>query len=206
MFTSTDADNQDYFKKNYGELKNTRNSELCSQHLRKENPSKQDTSHVSNTLNNEDVFKRDKNFDSIFDKYYVNYNKNVCFKNYKINKNVCWNDLNNSVYDFNKNSYEGYPPSFINPIHITNKYFDYENILMKVNYLLNDKTYCSSQNIEINRLGQQVKLDSHAMKAHIMRGVVGRNSPMDLHTNTNCFSSTKACRREGGPLINLSQL
>ena len=71
---------------------------------------------------------------------------------------------------------------------------------MKVNYLLNDKTYCSSQNIETNRLRQQIKLDSHAMKAHIMRGVVGRVSPIDLHTNTNCFSSTKACRREGGAI------
>ena len=113
---------------------------------------------------------------------------------------------------------------------------------MKVNCLLNDKMYCTPHNIELNRLGgQQVKLDSHAMKAHNMRGVVGRISPMktkqytlqkyslprysqpqtmkahdgglglynnhsNLHTNTKCFSTTKACRREGGPLKNLSQL
>merc|ERR1711874_324416 len=32
------------------------------------------------------------------------------------------------------------------------------------------------------------------------RGVEGRVSPIDSHTSTKCFSSTKACRKEGGAI------
>merc|ERR1711874_651477 len=60
--------------------------------------------------------------------------------------------------------------------------------------------YCRSKNRELGRLGQQVKPESHNMKAHIMRGRVDRISHKDSHTSTKCFSSTKACRREGGAI------
>merc|ERR1711874_757267 len=103
IFTNPDADYQDNYKKNQGVLKSTRHGELCSQHLRNGNPSNQDSSHDSKIYNNnETVSKTGKNFDLISDKYFVNCNKNVCYKNNKSIKNVYWKDLDNSMYNLNK--------------------------------------------------------------------------------------------------------
>ena len=111
--------------------------------------------------------------------YFVNCNKNVCYKNNKSNKNVYWKDLDNSMYNLNKINYEGYPPSFINPLNKNNNYFDFKNLMMKVDYLLNDNTNCRSNNRIQGRVGQRVHLESHSMKAHVMRGRVD-NKPLSV--------------------------
>merc|ERR1711874_220928 len=77
----------------------------------------------------------------------------------------------------NKTNYEGYPPSFINPLN--KNYFDFKNLMMKVDYLLNDNTNCRSNNRIQGRVGQRVHLESHSMKAHVMGGRVD-NKPLSV--------------------------
>merc|ERR1711895_371008 len=89
----------------------------------------------------------------------------------------------------NTTTNEGYSQSFINPPNKNNKYYDYKNLMMKVDFLLDDNRLCRSSNKRLSNVGQSALPETHSRKALVMGGR-GSNRLFSSKSNNSLGHST----------------
>merc|ERR1711874_966271 len=102
----------------------------------------------------------------------------------------------------NKNNYEGYSQSFINLPNVNNKYFDFSNILYKVNILLgnnpvvNSKLSCNFQRPFNRDICAKVTRESNILIPQKNIKSQGHNTQIHTHSHIKKHTTTQPNREK----------